>query len=322
MALTRPNYNNIQTNVEVFSSSMTVLHGGATQANVDIGFLFNRASGLVSNVALYWSESAQSFVTSYTTSTGLTTSNVAVTGYANIIAGNITGTLTTASQPNITTLAGVTSIGASGSTTLTGTLQTASQPAITSVGTLTGLVVNGTTNTGTLIASTVNAATIGNTGSAHTGSTLSLSTWANIAGPLVLTNNTAVDSLQITGTATRGGAGYHDFLSVTNLGGGTNINKWFRLDNAGTLQIINSAYSNNIFNLTDAGDFTVPGRVTTNALYTTTGMFWSGNGYPISTGGGGSATAGISGQVQYNNGGALGASNLYYWSGNYNYLNG
>jgi len=54
----------------------------------------------------------------------------------------LTGTLQTASQPNITTLAGVTSIGASGSTTLTGTLQTASQTNITAVGTLAGLTVS------------------------------------------------------------------------------------------------------------------------------------------------------------------------------------
>ena len=55
----------------------------------------------------------------------------------------LTGTLSTASQPNITTLAGVTSIGASGATTLTGILQTAAQTNITSVGTLTGLTVSG-----------------------------------------------------------------------------------------------------------------------------------------------------------------------------------
>ena len=52
-------------------------------------------------------------------------------------------TLTTASQPNVTTLAGVTSIGASGSTTITGILQTAAQTNVTSVGTLTGLTVSG-----------------------------------------------------------------------------------------------------------------------------------------------------------------------------------
>jgi len=61
----------------------------------------------------------------------------------------LTGTLSTASQPNITTLAGVTSIGASGSTTLTGTLQTVSQPNLTTLAGLTNvgnggnLTVNG-----------------------------------------------------------------------------------------------------------------------------------------------------------------------------------
>jgi hypothetical protein len=59
----------------------------------------------------------------------------------NLSATQLTGTLQTASQPNITTLGGVTSIGASGSATITGTLQTAAQTNITSVGTLTGLVV-------------------------------------------------------------------------------------------------------------------------------------------------------------------------------------
>ena len=49
---------------------------------------------------------------------------------------SITGTLATASQPNITTLGGVTSIGASSATTLTGTLQTASQPNVTAAAAL------------------------------------------------------------------------------------------------------------------------------------------------------------------------------------------
>ena len=63
--------------------------------------------------------------------------------WSNIYATNYYGTLQTASQPNITTLAGVTSVGASSATTLTGTLQTAAQTNVTSVGTLTGLTVSG-----------------------------------------------------------------------------------------------------------------------------------------------------------------------------------
>ena len=81
-----------------------------------------------------------------------TTEYVTTINATNVYAGTIGnsgavlyGTLnsSSASQPNITTLGGVTSIGASGSTTLTGILQTAAQTNITSVGTLTGLTVSG-----------------------------------------------------------------------------------------------------------------------------------------------------------------------------------
>jgi hypothetical protein len=90
------------------------------------------------------------------------------------------------------------------------------------------------------------------------------------------------------GANQRGGVGYHGFLEATNTAAGaTAPNKYFRLDSAGTLQIINSAYSQNIFNLTDAGDLTVPGKITVG-----NGLFWS-NGAPYSSGGGSSFTGGI-----------------------------
>ena len=107
------------------------------------------------------STAAQPNITSHGTLTGLTvsgaTQTAAITSSGTIIAATVNaatignasavlyGTLnsSSASQPNITTLAGVTSIGASGSTTLTGILQTAAQTNITSVGTLTGLTVSG-----------------------------------------------------------------------------------------------------------------------------------------------------------------------------------
>ncbi|CEG39980.1 uncharacterized protein PHALS_10204 [Plasmopara halstedii] len=57
-----------------------------------------------------------------------------------LTATNITGTLLTASQPNITSLGTLTSLTA---TNITGTLQTAAQTNITSLGTLTGLVISG-----------------------------------------------------------------------------------------------------------------------------------------------------------------------------------
>ena len=109
----------------------------------------------------------------------------------------LTGTVSTASQPNITTLGGVTSIGASGSTTLTGTLQTAAQTNITSVGTLTSLTVSGAlsagsftvptaaqpniTSVGTLSGLTVSAAIVPNANaSVNLGS--SGAWWATIYG--------------------------------------------------------------------------------------------------------------------------------------------
>jgi len=89
MALTRPNLENIITNVAVFSDALTVLHGGASSANVDVGFVLNRANGLVNNAAFYWSESLQSFVVALTANSGITDSNITVSTYGNLTTGNI-----------------------------------------------------------------------------------------------------------------------------------------------------------------------------------------------------------------------------------------
>ena len=90
MALTKPRIGQLDTSVFTGSDPLTVLHAGATVANVDVGFLMNRANGLVSNVALYWSESGNAFVTSFTSNTGITDSNIAITGYAPLVSGTHT----------------------------------------------------------------------------------------------------------------------------------------------------------------------------------------------------------------------------------------
>jgi hypothetical protein len=89
MALTRPKIWDLDTNIEYFMDPITVLHQGATSPNVDVGFIFNRANGLVSNVALYWSETTQSMVIALTANTGTTNSNVAVQSYGNLTMGNV-----------------------------------------------------------------------------------------------------------------------------------------------------------------------------------------------------------------------------------------
>jgi hypothetical protein len=75
----------------------------------------------------------------------------------------------------------------------------------------------------------------------------------------------ANSSLVITGTNTKGGAGYHDFLMARNGGGGTNPNKWFRINSTGGLEIVNSSYNGVPFILTDGGNLTLTGSVTPSA---------------------------------------------------------
>ena len=84
MALTKPRLGQVYTNVAAITDAITVLHSGSSVANVDIGFILNRANGTVSNVALYWSETLGGFVAAYTSDAGGTDANVTPTTYANI----------------------------------------------------------------------------------------------------------------------------------------------------------------------------------------------------------------------------------------------
>jgi len=62
--------------------------------------------------------------------------------------------------------------------------------------------------------------------------------------------------LSITGSDTKGGVGYHDFLRVTNTNAATEgpeFTKWFRLDLSGELQIVNDDYSTVLLTLNDSG---------------------------------------------------------------------
>ena len=92
MALTRPRLGQIDTSVIADTDPIAVLHAGSTTANVDIGLLMNRANGLVSNVAIYWSESGNTFVTAFTANSGVTDSNITATSYAPIRTGAVTTT--------------------------------------------------------------------------------------------------------------------------------------------------------------------------------------------------------------------------------------
>ena len=131
-------------NGNVYISGNLTVSGNTTQINTITTFLTESAN-LVSTAYLAGNAS--------TNSSTITLNNIMIPNGSSVTLGTVSapysgiyGTLQTASQPNITTLGGVTSIGASGSTALTGTLQTAAQTNVTSVGTLSSLTVSGALN--------------------------------------------------------------------------------------------------------------------------------------------------------------------------------
>ena len=142
MALTRVTPEMLNSTSEYFTTPMLLMHQGATSANVDVGVLFNRANGLVSNVAIYWSESAQSFVTAFTNNSGATASNLAISSYANLtignllmvnggilnVTGNITANLVGTVYGNVSTLGNI----SSGNILATGFFYSNGQPFVSS----------------------------------------------------------------------------------------------------------------------------------------------------------------------------------------------
>jgi hypothetical protein len=95
MALTRPTARQINTSVNTVSDPLSVLNKDSTEANIDVGFIFNRDGGISSNVAIFWNETTSQFNLAYTSANGSTNANVVVTAYsdlkANTLYGNIGG---------------------------------------------------------------------------------------------------------------------------------------------------------------------------------------------------------------------------------------
>jgi hypothetical protein len=112
MGLTRPTAAQINTVVTTISDPITVLNQGATAANIDVGFIINRNGGSLANTAIFWDESANTFVTAFTTTTGVTNANINIAQYANLSVGSLTATpaviLANTTTANITTIVGST----------------------------------------------------------------------------------------------------------------------------------------------------------------------------------------------------------------------
>jgi hypothetical protein len=91
-------------------------------------------------------------------------------------------------------------------------------------------------------------------------SKLTVSGTLSASGIVTFGNSTNNSTLQINGYANKGGVGYHDFASVTNTyASAVTPNKYFRLNSSGGLEILNSAYSANLLQITDDGAINVYG---------------------------------------------------------------
>ena len=171
-------------------------------------FTFNKTSNLVSMGGAL-SVTGNANVGNIGAAAGVFTGNVSAGNVAggNLVSANyVTGTLTTAAQPNVTSVGTLTALDVTGNVTagnvtganlvsanfVTGTLTTAAQPNITSVGTLTSATVTGNVVAGNVYA---NSGTVG--ASLLTG-TLTTAAQPNITSVGTLT------SAAVTGNVTAG----------------------------------------------------------------------------------------------------------------------
>lgn len=83
----------------------------------------------------------------------------------------------------------------------------------------------------------------------------------------VVPPNSAQGAIIVSGSNTVGGSTYIDFLKVINtLAGATDPNKTFRVDSAGTFQILNSSYGQVILSLENNGNLYVNGTTAATAV--------------------------------------------------------
>ena len=119
-----------------------------------------------------------------------------ITGINTLTATSLVGTITTASQPNITSVGTLSSLTVSGS--LSGTLSTAAQPNITSVGTLSSLTLSGTLTLGTTAFTSTQAGYLTGitAGTASNSKALVLSALGSISGIIGMYANILGGTLQ------------------------------------------------------------------------------------------------------------------------------
>ena len=186
--------------------------GGSPSANDNIN-LYNK-----SFTSLLWNESDKRFISAFTSNDTSTPGALTVIDFADFTAKNITGTLATASQPNVT-----------------------------SVGTLTGLTVSGTLTLGstavTATATEINYNDITTIGTAEASKALVVDSSTNITG----INSLSCASLTVNGVSITSGGGGSTPAELTDVTPGTaSASKALVVDSSINITGINNLTSTNL----------------------------------------------------------------------------
>ena len=223
--------------------------------------------------------------------------NISATGSLSITGNStLTGTLFSGTHSVLGNISATGSLSITGNSTLTGTLFSGTHSVLGNItATGSGIFTSNLSGTGLLTTATYSGSYtnglvldyVSGAGRISVGSNTNINFYTGgIGGTLLsvfgtnsnifyqpLTVNatysttSAAANINVSGYNTKGGSTYLDFLSATNTtSGATTPSKWFRLDNSGTLQIINSAYTSAIFLLTDGGALSLTATSSTAAL--------------------------------------------------------
>ena len=184
-------------------ATLSTVLGSAPSANDNVN-LYNK-----SYTSLLWNEGSKKFVSAFTSNDTSTPGALTIIDFADFTAKNITGTLETAAQPNITSVGTLTSLTSSGAISTSGNISTTGTGTITSAGLLSasaGLTVTGTLTLGstavTATAAKINYTDVTTIGTAEDSKALVLDSSRNITN----INSLSCTSLIVNGNSITNGS--------------------------------------------------------------------------------------------------------------------